>query len=311
MRWPVLLLLLLVACAPRVTQVPNQPAPTSPPQANQPPPTSQTPQVSPTPQPAQPPQSQTSAGCGRSAPGAPPASVVVAGLERPFISYIPQTYNPNKSYPLVVAFHGRTNSNAQVREYFGLEAAMPESIILYPSGLKNGSSFTWANSGDDGNALRDFALFDELLRVMSYYYCVDAKKIFVVGHSLGAYFANSVACARAGVVKAVASLAGGIQTSSCQGVVAALLLHNPADDLVAISEGEKAFNTFRAVDATSSQGAGTSGVLASFNCTWYSGLSPVVWCPHEFSTRYDGSYYPHTWPEATAQAIAYFFGSLP
>lgn len=188
---------------------------------------------------------------------------------------------------------------------------MPESIILYPSGLRNGDSFTWSNSGDDAQALRDYALFDELLRVMSYYYCVDATKIFVVGHSLGAYFANSVACARAGVVKAVASLAGGIQTSSCRGAVAALLLHNPNDNLVAISEGEKAWSIFMNIDGAARQGAGTSGVLAAFNCTWYSGMSPVVWCPHGFNTRYDGSYYPHTWPEATAQAIAYFFQLLP
>jgi polyhydroxybutyrate depolymerase len=234
---------------------------------------------------------------------------VVSGLERPFISYIPSDYDANKFYPLVVAFHGRTNSNAQVREYFGLEAAMPESIILYPSGLRSGNSYTWANQGDNGNDLRDYALFDELLRVMSYYYCVDTNKIFVVGHSLGAYFANSVACARAGIVKAVASLAGGIQTSVCRGAVAALLMHNPNDNLVAISEGERAFTTFMS-GGGSSQGASTSGVLASFNCTWYSGVSPVVWCPHTFSTRYDGSYYPHTWPDATAQAIAYFFQTV-
>jgi polyhydroxybutyrate depolymerase len=301
-------LLLLSACAPRVTQPPAQPPVTSQPQQPTPPQQPIQPVVTPPVQTQ--PLPSASSGCGKSAPGAPPASVVVNGLERPFIAYIPATYDPTKSYPLVVAFHGRTNSNAQVREYFGLEAAMPESIILYPSGLRNGNSYTWANSGDDGNALRDYALFDELVRAMSYDYCVDASKIFVVGHSLGAYFANSVACARAGVVKAVASLAGGIQTSSCRGGVAALLLHNPADNLVSISEGEKAFTTFMSVDTTSRQGAGTSGVLASFNCTWYSGASPVVWCPHAFNTRYDGSYYPHTWPEATAQAIAYFFNAL-
>lgn len=312
-----LLVLLLAACAPRVTQTP-QPQPSTPPTPQQPAasptPVQPTPQPPPTPQagttPATPTPSATSSGCGKTAPGAPPASVVVDGLERPFIAYVPADYNPQQSYPLVVAFHGRTNSNVQVREYFGLEAAMPESIILYPSGLRNGNTYTWANQGDDGNALRDYTFFDELLRVTEYYYCVDTSKVFVVGHSLGAYFANSVACARAGVIKAVASLAGGIQTSSCRGAVAALLLHNPSDNLVAISEGEKALSTFMGTDGVSRQGAGTSGVLASFNCTWYTGTFPVVWCPHGFSTRYDGSYYPHTWPEATAQAIAYFFSAL-
>ncbi len=289
----------LFACAPRVSQPspPQQPTP----QAVVPQPL-QTLTQSP---------SSGSAGCDKSAPGAPPASVVVNGLERPLISYIPANYDARKSYPLIVAFHGRTNSNAQVREYFGLEGAIPESIIVYPSGLKNGDSYTWANAGDDGQTLRDYALFDELLRVMTLYYCVDTKKVFVVGHSLGAYFANSVACARAGVVKAVASLAGGIQPSACRGAVAALLLHNPRDNLVAISEGEKAWSTFMNADGVVRQGAGTSGILASFSCTWYSGSLPVVWCPHGFSTRFDGSYYPHTWPDDTAQAIAYFFQSLP
>jgi polyhydroxybutyrate depolymerase len=307
-----LIALLLSACAPRVTQTPSpQPSP----QSTVPQPTAQQPAPQPAPQPPsqQPlPSASDSSGCGKTAPGAPPASVMVSGLERPFITYIPADYNANKSYPIVFAFHGRTNSNAQVREYFGLEAVMPESIILYPSGLRSGNSYSWANSGEEGNALRDYALFDELLRVMSYYYCVDATKIFVVGHSLGAYFANSVACARAGVVKAVASLAGGIQTSLCRGAVAALLLHNPNDNLVAISEGEKAWRTFMNADDAVPYGAGTSGVLASFNCTWYSGRPyPVVWCPHGFNTRYDGSYYPHTWPDATAAAIAYFLNSLP
>lgn len=198
-----------------------------------------------------------------------------------------------------------------MREYFGLEAAIPEAIILYPSGLKNGRSFTWANQGDDGNALRDYALFDELLRITSFYYCVNPSRVFVVGHSLGAYFANSVACARAGVVRGVASLAGGLQTFQCRASVASLLLHNPNDNLVAISEGEKARDTFMTTDNVARQGVAVGGVLAEFNCTWYAGNSPVVWCPHGFSTSYDGSYYPHTWPDKTAQAIAYFFSSLP
>jgi polyhydroxybutyrate depolymerase len=231
-------------------------------------------------------------------------------VNRTFITYVPPDYDSRKAYPVIFAFHGRTNSNAQVRNYFGLEAAMPEAIILYPSGIKNGRSFTWANQGDDGNALRDYAFFDELLRITQYYYCVDMKRVFVVGHSLGAYFANSVACARAGVVRAVASLAGGLQTFQCRAPVASLLFHNPQDNLVAISEGEKARDVFIAADGVSRRASATSGVLAEFNCTWYSGSNPVVWCPHGFSTSYDGSYYPHTWPDKTAQAIAYFFSSL-
>jgi polyhydroxybutyrate depolymerase len=302
----VLLSLIASACAPRMTAPPPQP-----PQTSQPTTQPQTPQQEPQQPASTPTPTTTASGCNKTPPGTPLTSISVGGLERTFISYIPATYDPKKSYPLIVAFHGRTNSNAQVREYFGLERAMPEAIILYPSGLKNGGSFTWADQGDDGNTLRDYVLFDELLRITSFYYCVNTSRVFVVGHSLGAYFANSVACARAGTVRAVASLAGGLQTFQCRSAVASLLLHNPNDNLVAISEGEKARDTFMTTDNVSRQGAAVGGVLGEFNCTWYSGNNPVVWCPHGFSTSYDGSYYPHTWPDKTAQAIAYFFSSLP
>lgn len=307
-----LLTILLSACAPRVTAPPPQaPRPTSQPQTPQPSPTPATPSPA-TPPPATPvPTTTASSGCNKTPPSAPLSSISVGGLERSFISYIPATYDSRKAYPLIVAFHGRTNSNAQVREYFGLEAAIPEAIILYPSGLKNGSSFTWANQGDDGNTLRDYALFDELLRITEFYYCINKNRVFVVGHSLGAYFANSVACARAGVVRAVASLAGGLQTSHCRSSVASLLFHNPNDNLVAIAEGEKARDIFMTADGVSRQGVAANGVLAEFNCIWYLGNTPVVWCPHGFNTSYDGSYYPHTWPDKTAKAIASFFSSLP
>jgi polyhydroxybutyrate depolymerase len=305
-----LLTILLSACAPRVTAPPPQPpqssTPSPQPQAPQP----QAPQQ-PAPTPSTPTPPTTASGCNKTPPGAPLSSISVGGLERSFITYIPADYDSRKAYPLIVAFHGRTNSNTQVRDYFGLEAAMPESIILYPSGLKNGKSFTWANQGDNGNALRDYALFDELLRITEFYYCIAPSRVFVVGHSLGAYFANSVACARAGIVRAVASLAGGLQTFQCRAPVASLLFHNPNDNLVAISEGERARDIFVAADGVSRQGVGVSGVLAEFNCVWYSGNTPVVWCPHGFNTSYDGSYYPHTWPDKTAEAIAFFFSSLP
>ena len=70
--------------------------------------------------------------------------------------------------------------------------------------------------------------------------CVDLDAVFVVGHSLGASFANSLACARGGQVRAVGSVAGGIDGTACTGRAAALLLHNPADRAVPISEGLRA-----------------------------------------------------------------------
>ena len=113
---------------------------------------------------------------------------------------LPSPYQRGRPYPLIVAFHGRTNTNAQARDYFGLEAtASPPAIFVYPAGLRDASGqFTWSDPGDQSGALRDFALFDTIVSDLAERFCVDLDAVFVVGHSLGASFANSLACARGG-----------------------------------------------------------------------------------------------------------------
>ena len=182
-----------------------------------------------------------SPGCAKAA-APPPTSFVVAGAQRETIVVLPSPYRRDRPYPLIIAFHGRTNTNVQARDYFGLEAtASPPAIYVYPAGLRDASGrFTWSDPGDPPGALRDFALFDTLVTDLAERYCVDLAAVFVVGHSLGATFANSLACARGGRVRAVGSVAGGITGTACTGRAAALLLHNPADRAVPLGEGLRA-----------------------------------------------------------------------
>ena len=222
----IIVCLCLSACTPQVTSAPSPTVPvtTGPVTANR------------------------TAGCGLAAPTALPSRLNVGGRVRDFITVVPADYRPDRAYPLVVAFHGRTNSSTQARAYFGLETAMPDTIFVYPSGLRSGGSYTWSDPGDPPDALRDYAFFDDIVRVMSVGYCLEPNRVFVVGHSLGAWFANSLACARAGVVRAVASLGGGVGAESCRGQVAAMILHNPNDRLVPVAQGEAARDTFRTLD---------------------------------------------------------------
>ena len=92
-----------------------------------------------------------------------------------------------------------------------------------------------------------------------------------------------------------------------------MILHNPADNLVPVAQGEAARGAFlAATGAARSSAPITSEPLRSFRCQWHSdSVNPVVWCPHSFSERYDGSYYPHVWPESMGRAIKYFFSVLP
>jgi polyhydroxybutyrate depolymerase len=258
-------------------------------------------------------QGRTSPGCG-SGGSVVPESILVRGRERSFIARVPASYSADEPHDLVVAFHGRTNANTQVREYFGLDEALPDAIILYPSALPETGGFRWSDPGDLPAELRDYALLDALLVAFGTALCVDLERLFVVGHSLGASFANSVACHRGAVVRAVASVAGGIEGHDCDGGVATLVIHHPEDQLVPIAEGIRSRDAFLEANGLRGQPVPASEPeLVALGCQRYGPDSPdpVIWCVHDDATGYGGSYYPHTWPDAAPHAIARFFRDLP
>ncbi|MEX2533982.1 MAG: hypothetical protein WD273_00155 [Trueperaceae bacterium] len=260
------------------------------------------------------PQPRLSAGCSVSNQPLAPATVTVRGQQRSFISRVPQYYAPGMPHDLVIAFHGRTNPNTRVRGYYELDEALPMAIIAYPSASRFESGFRWSDPGDAVAELRDFELFDALVEAFSGSFCVDLDRVFVVGHSLGASFANSVACHRGATVRAVASVAGGIEGRECDGGAAALLIHHPDDLLVPLSEGIRVRNEFIAANGLELAPSPTSEPdLTALGCVRYGSgsLNPVVWCVHDQATTIGGRYYPHNWPNATPRAIARFFADLP
>ena len=228
----------------------------------------------------------SSPGCGKIPPANPPVSFTVNGLIRHSITVVPSNYNKNTPLSLIFAFHGRTNPNTMVRTYYKVEqASKGQAIMVYPAGLpEEGPSRSWSDSGDKSDQLRDFKFFDTILDDISENYCVDMDEIYVVGHSLGAWFTNSLACARGDVIRAIGSVGGGTTINECTGPVAALIMHNPKDNLASFSSG-----------------------VEYQECNEN---APVIWCPHNDSTEYGGAYYPHTWPDRAGQDIWSFFKSL-
>jgi poly(3-hydroxybutyrate) depolymerase len=72
----------------------------------------------------------------RRAPSEIPTTSVVNGVTRSYLTTIGKGYEPQEPVPLIVAFHGRTNSNSMVRQYYKLDrVTQGEAIIIYPSGL--------------------------------------------------------------------------------------------------------------------------------------------------------------------------------
>lgn len=251
-----------------------------------------------------------SAGCSNTGQS-PALTIEVNGQERSYVLTRSRAKDASRPAPLIVAFHGRTNSNEQVRAYYGLDKTANEYVIAYPSGIPTGNgSFTWSDPGDKASALRDYALFDAIVEEIADTTCIDLDRIYVVGHSLGAWFANSVACSRGGIVRASATVGGSTTMANCTGPVAALIINNPKD----ASSPQSSAVAMRDIRITKNGCSASSSPVppSALSCTQYDGCgeNPVDFCPHTIdSDRYSG-YYPHLWPEGTEQAIVGFFGSL-
>jgi polyhydroxybutyrate depolymerase len=180
-----------------------------------------------------------SSGCNVSPPEVPPAALTVDGRERPVL-LVAGDADPQTPRDLVIAFHGRTNSNMQARAYYDPERyAQRPTIFVYPTGLPTETgSRSWNDAGDSPGQLRDYELFDAILLRVARLYCIDLGRVFAVGHSLGASFVNSLACARGGKLRGIATVAGDIGLTECSGPVAAILFHSMHDELVSIRRGE-------------------------------------------------------------------------
>ena len=251
-----------------------------------------------------------SEGCGLEAE-APPSTIEVDGQPRRLIVVLPEAYDAEVPHALVVAFHGRTSPAEKVRRYYGLERqATRPTVFVYPSGLTDAGRQTWSGDADPAEALRDYRLFDAVIRRLDELYCIDRGRVFAVGHSLGAWFTNSLGCARGDVLRAIGTVAGGISGSTCRGQTSAILLHHPLDRLVPYERAREVLDVLidRPEEIRRTEVVSHSG----FDCMRF--MMPkrlILFCPHGETRTSAGRIYPHQWPDRAGEAIMRFFEALP
>ncbi len=247
-----------------------------------------------------------SEGCGVFPPTSSITTFNVNGEQRSAIVHFPDDYNQNNPYPIIFAYHGRTSSNQRVQSYFGLDRAVGNNaIVVYPAGTPNGSSsYSWSPG-------KDYEFFDVMFDTYKKNYCINEDQVFIVGHSLGAWFGNNLACVRGDLIRGVATLGGSRTEVNCSGPVAAMVWHNPQDNLVPFSDGDNAKNLFLSQNSCNYESFSVEP--SSGSCKQFSGCmadSPVVWCPHTTDTYSHGAFTPHTWPRGTGRYMWEFFKGL-
>jgi polyhydroxybutyrate depolymerase len=146
-------------------------------------------------------------GCGATVTkGLSTRTLTADGAKRTYDVFVPDSYDNQRSFPLVFVFHGDGGDGANIRASFPLEAeAAGGAIFVYP----DGESQTWQIDTAPGLA-HDIAFIDAIVPDLAATHCVDKKRLVPVGFSKGAYFVNMLAClAKTSFAGVVAHSGGG------------------------------------------------------------------------------------------------------
>jgi len=147
--------------------------------------------------------------------------------------------------------HGYSASGALEEAYFQLTATSDEQTFLYayPDGTKDPTNNLFWNADDAccdfyAIAVDDVAYVNAIIDDVTTKYNVDPKRIFVIGHSNGAFMSHRLACDSSNRVAAIASLAGAVwnDPSKCNPTskISVLDIHGDADMTIGYDGGTAA-----------------------------------------------------------------------
>ena len=205
-----------------------------------------------------------SAACSGASPPVPTGAADMAHVPdplivaRPYQSHAPGNYDPTKSYPLVILLHGYGVNGITQDLYWAMDAASDEKrfLLAYPDGTKDMRGSRFWNATDnccnfDNLPVDDVAYLDAVIADMSALYNVDAKRIYVTGHSNGGYMSYRYACERADKIAAAVILAGlmwkDVTKCPAKGRVAIAHVHGDMDMSVPYNGGANAPSAMQSV----------------------------------------------------------------
>jgi polyhydroxybutyrate depolymerase len=129
--------------------------------------------------------------------------ITVGTSTRTYNLRIPDPYDMNKPYRLMVAYHwlNGTAQNVTDQNYYGLwSSSAGSTVFVAPQGINNG----WSNSGG-----QDVEFSRTLINQLENQLCIDTSRIFCEGFSMGGSMSYAMACAMGSAIRAVAVHSGG------------------------------------------------------------------------------------------------------
>jgi len=184
-------------------------------------------------------------------PTSGPATVDLSPLggDRPVEPHVPESYRHDIAAPLIIVLHGYGASGFFQSMLFRM-AALSEAygfVYLAPDGTPDEESKRFWSASDTccdfyGVGVDDASYLRGLIEEAKLRFNIDARRVYLVGHSNGGFMSYRMACEHADQIAAVVSLAGAMfmDGTPCNPArpVAVLQIHGTADETVLYDGGD-------------------------------------------------------------------------
>ena len=169
-----------------------------------------------------------------------PDGLTIGGLQRTYLVHVP----PGLEQPngLVINLHGAGMTGAAQAAMTNYNAIADQHgfVVAYPEGI----DLSWADgrgaSVPDRQGVDDVGFLVAIADRLTQDFGIDTGRVFATGMSAGAFMANRLACSRADVFSAVATVAGTLGSTfpcSPSQPVSVLTIHGTADNVVPFNGG--------------------------------------------------------------------------
>lgn len=171
-------------------------------------------------------------------------TTITVGAERPATVVLPD--DSASLHPLLLVLHGYSSSGPQIDAYTGLrnEAAKRGVVLAFPNGTQEASGFRFWNATDaccnlHGSTVDDVSYLLALIEEIGSEIPIDRRRVYVFGHSNGAFMAYRLGCSSAKTFAAIAGLAGGTYADPNQCApnarLSVLHMHGTSDEVIPIN----------------------------------------------------------------------------
>lgn len=226
-------------------------------------------------------------------------TITAGGRARTYVLRVPAQYTKDAESPLVLMFHGYTESGADAERYthFNTVSDARGYIMVYPDGVDESWNAVACCGTARSENIDDVGLIRSILDDLEATYCVDKKRIFAAGFSNGGFLVHRLACELSDRIAAFGVHSGEDGTTTClpRRHVPIAQIHGNADTVVPMI-GNFALG-FRSTDETMNAWAMRNGCADTWRDTFTNGpvscktregcrnTSEVTLCTRNFGTH--------------------------